>query len=109
MSIGARLRELRLKKTMSLQQVADAVGASKAHIWELESGKSHNPSLDLLRRLAEHFNVTVAGLVGETLEGGDEQLLKMYRDLKDLSEADRALIEDVIASMKKRKAEGNAP
>ena len=107
MSIGAKLKELRLRKGSSLQQVADAAGASKAHIWELESGKSHNPSLDLLRRLAEHFGVTVAGLVGETLEGGDEQLMKMYRDLKGLSEADRALIEDVIASMKKRKAGRN--
>jgi len=107
MSIGAKLKDLRLRKGSSLQQVADAVGASKAHIWELESGKSRNPSLDLLRRLAEHFGVTVAGLVGETLEGGDERLMKMYRDLKDLSEADRALIEDVIASMKKRKAGQN--
>lgn len=84
MSIGAKLKELRLRKGSSLQHVADAVGASKAHIWELESGKSHNPSLDLLRRLAEHFGVTVAGLVGETLDGGDEQLMKMYRDLKGL-------------------------
>lgn len=107
MSIGARLKELRLKKRLSLQQVADAVGASKAHIWELETGKSHNPSLDLLKRLAGHFGITVAGLVGETLEAGDEQLMKMHRDLKDLSEADRALIEDLIASMKKRKASKN--
>lgn len=46
--------------------------------------------------------------MGETLDGADEQLLRMYRGLKDLSDPDRALIEDMIASMKKRKAEGNA-
>ena len=36
MSLGARLRELRIKKNRSLQNVADAVKASKAHIWEIE-------------------------------------------------------------------------
>lgn len=105
MSIGAKLRELRFRKGQSLQQVADAVGASKAHIWELESGKSQNPSLDLLKRMAEHFGVTIASLVGETLEEADEQLLKMHRDLQELSDTDRAVIEDVIAGMKKRKAQ----
>lgn len=105
MSVGARLKELRFKKGQSLQQVADAVGASKAHIWELETGKSQNPSLDLLRRMAEHFGITVSSLVGETLEDADEQLLKMHRDLQELSDTDRAVIEDVIASMKKRKVQ----
>lgn len=107
MSIGARLKELRFKKGQSLQQVAEAVGASKAHIWELETGKSQNPSLDLLKRLAEHFGVTVANLVGESLDDGEEQLLKMHRDLKKLSAPELAVIEDVIAGLKKRKADRN--
>lgn len=33
---------------------------SKAHVWELETGRSTNPSLEILQRLARHFNVTVA-------------------------------------------------
>lgn len=101
MSIGARLKELRMRKGKSLQQVADAVGASKAHIWELETGKSHNPSLDLLKRLAEYFKVTVAALIGETLEE-DDSLLVLYRDMKDLKDEDRQLLESIIASMKER-------
>jgi transcriptional regulator with XRE-family HTH domain len=102
--IGQKIRDLRIEKGLSLQQIADGVCCSKAHIWELETGKSNNPSLGLLKRLAGHFGVTVAGLVGEAVEPGDEQIMKMNRDLKYLSEADRALIEDLIASMKKRKA-----
>lgn len=65
MAIGERLKELRVARGQSLQQVADAVGASKAHIWELESNRSKNPSLDLLRRLATHFGTTVAYLISE--------------------------------------------
>jgi transcriptional regulator with XRE-family HTH domain len=64
-AIGDRLKELRLKKGQSLQQVADAIGASKAHIWELESNRSKNPSLDLLQKLSGHFGTTVAYLIDE--------------------------------------------
>lgn len=70
MSIGSKIKELRLKKGESLQQVADAVDSSKPHIWELEGGRRTNPSIDLLKRIATHFNVTVAYLVGE--EGNNE-------------------------------------
>lgn len=65
MSLGARLKSLRVRKGESLQDVADAISASKAHVWELEKGRSSNPSLDLLERLADHFGVTVGFLIGE--------------------------------------------
>src|SRR3546814_3321242 len=55
--LGAKLRELRVERGQSLQQVADAVSASKAHLWEVETGKTQNPSVDLVRRLADHFGV----------------------------------------------------
>ena len=54
-TLAQRLKELRLKKGDSLQGLADAVGVSKAHVWELETGKSKNPSIELLTKLAKHF------------------------------------------------------
>lgn len=105
MSLGQKLKELRLRKGESLQQVADAVKASKAHIWELEMGTSKNPSVDLLSRLANHFEVRVASLVGENPEEGeDEGAVVMYRDIKGLGGRDRQTIQDVINSLKKRKS-----
>ena len=71
MAIGERLKALRISSGESLQQVADAIGASKAHIWELESNKSKNPSLDLLRKIATHFETTVSYLIDEK-EGGEK-------------------------------------
>jgi transcriptional regulator with XRE-family HTH domain len=65
MPVGDRLKELRVRTGESLQAVADAIGASKAHIWELESNRSKNPSLDLLQKLATHFKTTVAFLIEE--------------------------------------------
>ena len=104
MSIGAKLKQLRLRRGESLQAVADAVGASKAHIWEIETGKSKNPSLELLKRLATHFGVSVSYLSGET-PGEDpeaEELLVMYRSFKNLSDADRATVQLILNSMKKK-------
>lgn len=106
MSLAVKLKELRLKSGQSLQQVADAISASKAHLWELETGKSRNPSLDLLHRLAEHYKVTVASLVGETLEDTSDEVMRMYKDLQGLNDADRALLEVIIADMKKRRSKG---
>jgi transcriptional regulator with XRE-family HTH domain len=90
-AFGARLKELRVKKGESLQDVADAVKASKAHIWELETGKSRNPSMELLAAIASHFAVSVASLVGEDT-ADDPKLVGMYRELKGLSEGDRETI-----------------
>jgi transcriptional regulator with XRE-family HTH domain len=101
-SLASKLKELRVRNNESLQEVAKAVVSSKAHIWELESGKPVNPSLELLKRLADHFKVSVAFLIGESAEGADKQLLKMFRNLGELNERDRALVEDIINGMKKR-------
>ena len=43
LSIGARIKQLRIRNNGLLQQVADAVGASKPHIWELEFRERPTP------------------------------------------------------------------
>ena len=101
MELGERLNSLRRKSGESLQNVADAVGISKAHIWELEKGRSRNPSFDLMQKLAGHFGVAVSVLTGETEEPGDRdlQIERIHRDLKSLSDRDRRLIEEMVRSM----------
>jgi transcriptional regulator with XRE-family HTH domain len=88
MSLGVRLKELRIRKGESLQQVADAVSASKPHIWELEAGKSTNPSLDLLTRLAQHFNVSISHLLDESATA---DTMIFGREFKGATEEDKKL------------------
>lgn len=108
MSLATKLQKLRTAKRESLQDVADAIGASKAHVWELEKGTAKKPSIELVRALAEHFGVSIASLVGEAPDEttDEEQLLVMYRDLKGLDEKDRQVLEDIIKGMKRRRIEG---
>jgi transcriptional regulator with XRE-family HTH domain len=108
MTLASKIKELRLKKNRSLQQVADSVGASKAHVWDLETGKSKNPSIDLLTKLAKCFGVSVAELIGENpaAKDVDPQVVAMYRELKDLSQADRQAIQAMMDHLKSRKPRG---
>jgi transcriptional regulator with XRE-family HTH domain len=110
MALGARLKELRMRAGESLQQVADAIGSSKAHIWELETGKNKNPSVDSLNKLADHFGVTVAFLVGEDPKASDEEpeLVAMFRQLKKLSDRDRGTISDLMKVLSERAAKGKS-
>jgi transcriptional regulator with XRE-family HTH domain len=105
MSLAAYIKRLRLKSGQSLQEVADAVGLSKAHVWELESGKSQNPTKEVLERLSNHFGVSVAQLIGETDDVSDEdsELAVMFRNLRGLGADERAHIQVLINSMKSRK------
>lgn len=108
MAIGDRIKELRLRKGDSLQQVADAIGASKAHIWELESNRSKNPSLDLMQKLAGHFRTTVAYLIEE--HQGDlnmaEQFFRRNSDkFASLEEDEIAIFENLLDKLAKKDGE----
>lgn len=101
-SFAARLKQLRIKSGESLQTASDAVGISKPHFWELEKGSSKNPSADLLQRLAKHYKVTVAYLVGEETEDAGE-LGALFRDVRGLDKGELANLRALVDSMKKQK------
>lgn len=102
MAVGQKLKELRVKHRQSLQEVADAIGASKTHIWDLETGRSKNPSLELLTKIATYYRVSVADLVGENpdAEGEDTDLVALYRELKSLDVSDRETIRLLMERLK---------
>lgn len=106
MGLGARLRELRVRKGESLQDVADAVKASKPHIWELEAEKSKNPSLELLTSLAEHFQVPVSYLLDESASA---DTMIFGREFKAATEEDKRLLWQMAEKMnldKEKKSDG---
>lgn len=103
MSLAARLSDLRAQSGQSLQQVADAVGVSKAHIWELEKGRTDNPAMALVRRLADHYGVSISRLVGEDMDAPDaeDDLQRMFRQAKDLSDRDRKILDNMMQNLLK--------
>lgn len=96
MGLGTRLKDLRVRKGESLQQVADAVAASKPHIWELEAERSRNPSLDLLTKLAQHFNVSISYLLDESTSA---DTMIFGREFKGVTEEDKKLFWQMAEKM----------
>lgn len=103
MALAEKLKEWRLKRSKSLQQLADAVGASKAHIWDLETGRAKNPSVELLTKISSFLGVPLATLVGETQNSDEEaEMIALWRDMKELSEEDREMFRTMILKYRKR-------
>ena len=106
MSFARKLHDLRHAQRKSLQDVATAVGISKAHVFNLEKGITANPSMDLVVKLAELFRVRVADLVGEGPHASEEpaEMVAMFRDLKSMDKDDRDTILMMMEAMKKRRS-----
>jgi transcriptional regulator with XRE-family HTH domain len=47
---------------MSLQDLADRAGITKSHLWDLEQGRSSNPTVKTINALAEALGHTFAFL-----------------------------------------------
>lgn len=109
MGLGRRITDLRLKNNQSLQDVATAVDVSKAHIWELEKGRTNNPSMALVTRLADHFGVSVTMLVGEDMEAkdADPQLQRMFRQATNLKPNERQMLDEMMQSLLRNRDKKN--
>jgi len=96
--LAEKLRELRVEKQVSLQAVADAVGVSKPHIWELEKGKVKNPSVDVVTKLATFYSVTLDYLAGTKEKEYVETPTTLFRDIDEssLSESEKEIIQNAI-------------
>lgn len=100
MSLATKLKALRLKKGESLQDVGDAVSVSKAHIWELEKGTATNPGVELLKKLGDHFGVTVEYLVTDDAKVEEAMERSFFRHFEGkLSEKDWDTIRTVAESL----------
>ncbi len=105
-SFGVRLRKFRMARKLSLQKLADAVGASKAHIYELETNRSNNPSLALLTSLSRELNVPIKDLIGEgseVIEGEAPELAPLFRELRGLGSDDLEIIKTLTQKLRERK------
>ena len=101
-----------MRKGLSLQKLADLVEASKAHIYELETSRSTNPSLGLLVALARELDVPIKDLVGESAELGEgeaPQLAPLFRDLRGLPKESLDLIQALTKKLREQQKDAEKP
>lgn len=56
-SLGEELYRARETARLSLQEVADRSGFTKSHVWELEQGRSRNPTVRAIANLSAALGV----------------------------------------------------
>jgi len=61
-ALGAVITELRTKKGMSYQDVAEKVGCNDAYLHRVETGKT-NPSFGLLKAIADFHKMRLSTLL----------------------------------------------
>ena len=67
-AFGTRLRRLREAKKLTLQQVADAVGCTKAYIWELQMKDGQRPTAERIQKIAQVLGVTMEDVMGTPMQ-----------------------------------------
>jgi transcriptional regulator with XRE-family HTH domain len=62
-ALGTRIRALRQSQGLGLAELAAAAGISKGYLSELERTEDANPTLDVLKRIADTLHVALADLL----------------------------------------------
>lgn len=91
-TFGARLRRLREAKGLTLQQVADEAGCTKAYVWELEMREGQRPSAERVRGLAKALGVTMEDIMGEPVEGvpqASPEDVAFFREYAGMADEDK--------------------
>jgi transcriptional regulator with XRE-family HTH domain len=92
-TFGTRIKELRTKRRMTLDQLATATGSSKSYIWELENKNPPRPSAEKLAEIASVLEVTTDYLIGReavTLEAAEDKAF--FREYSAMPEETREKI-----------------
>lgn len=100
MKIGARIRELRTSRGLTLSQLARLSGVAREHVWAVEQAK-YAPSLGTIEKLAKGFATSPARLLSPPQgdELFDSQFVRqVYSLLKRGSQIDRTHILRVLQS-----------
>ena len=64
MALGEKIRKLRKKRGLKVEEVAVAAGITVGHLYRIERGESQNPKLDVIKGLAKALGVELLELTG---------------------------------------------
>jgi transcriptional regulator with XRE-family HTH domain len=101
MAIGDKIQALRKRQGWSQQQLAKKIGTSGPIVGRYERGEM-TPSVEVAKKLADTFDVTLDFLVddtGRTAEIRDKAMLQRVMDIQALDTEDRKTIVHVLDSL----------
>lgn len=106
-SVGKQIQDLRKLNNLNQSQLADKIGVSLTQLQRYEN-KGVQPPADILKKLADTFNVSIDYLVyGDTEQKAqqsikDNELLAQFKAVEHLDNKDKSTIKDIIDAFIKR-------
>lgn len=99
MSIAKRLLEIRQKKGLTQQALADAIGLHVTQVKRYEAGSSQ-PSLEAIKKLAKTLRVTTDSLIfeGDELEP-NANLALQFQAIAAMPSAEQRVIQELLEGM----------
>ena len=84
-NIGSTIKELRLKKEITQEQLSAYLGVTPQAISRWEAGNGY-PDIEILPSIAEYFSVTTDTLLGINRTEREKRLTEIYNEIKDWEE-----------------------
>lgn len=99
--LGERVRELRRKRGLTLEGLAERVGSSKSYMWEIENKEVTRPSAEKLALIATALDTTVEYLLGgdgET-EEEDAEDIAFFRKYKRMGSTEKERLRRILNAL----------
>lgn len=91
MNIGSKIAELRKQKGWSQSQLAKAIDVSREIVGRYERNDAI-PSIEIARRMADAFGISLDYLAGASEQQLDKATLNRILQISKLSQADKELV-----------------
>lgn len=94
-----KLKELRKRKNISQDELADLIGVHKSHVSRYERGLAM-PSIEVAQKIAEVLEVSIDDLVtdGISIGGKDRELAKLFEKVAILDEQKKMVVKELISA-----------
>lgn len=98
---GEKLRKARTDRHQTLEQLAEAIGSSKAYVWQLENKKNAKPSAELLLKIANYLGESPDFFLDDGLIERSENQVEdaFFRKFQRLSDDDKRYIDRVVSDI----------
>ena len=103
-SFGEKIRQLRKKHGLTLDQLAEKTGSSKSYIWELENKDPPRPSAEKIGKIAGALGVTSDYIMDDkdlsTPESATD--LAFFRKYKTMDDPTKEKIRQIVDLISKK-------
>lgn len=108
MNFGSKIQMLRKNHNLSQEKLAMILKINRNYLSRIETGKSE-PTLSVLKNIAEYFKVDVASLMGIQIDNSnhEEKIKKVVEGCRSLLDNDLDFLIRIISVMKEEYVKKN--